>query len=89
MNDSSHILPNKNILKQATIQAIKDLGGEAKTKEINTKVAENLNLSEELLSIEDENGTGTMYEYRMRWIRTELKGKLHNPKRGYWILVED
>lgn len=68
---------------------MKELGGEAKTLEINKKVAEILNLSEELLLKEDEDGIGTLYEYRMRWIRTELKGMLKNPIRGLWVLVDD
>jgi restriction system protein len=81
--------PMKNVLKDATIQAIKELGGTATTQQINSKVAEILDLSEEILTLEDESGIGTMYEYRMRWIRTELKGKILNPKRGVWVLAED
>ena len=35
---------------------------------------------------EDESGVGTEYNYRMRWIRTELReeGKIKNIKRGIW-----
>ena len=57
-------------------------------KNINDAVAKNLNISDELLSIEDANCTGTEYSYRMRWARTELKqkGKIKNVERGEWRL---
>ena len=50
---------------------------------------QHLNLSEEYLLSEDENGLGTAYNYRMRWIRTELKkeGKIINIKRGIWRIA--
>jgi restriction system protein len=89
MGHKNYSFPEKNELKEATIEAIKELGGTATTQQINTKVAELLKLSDEILTLEDESGIGTMYEYRMRWIRTELKGKILNPKRGVWVLPED
>ena len=67
----------------------KGLAWTVTTQQINTKVAELLKLSQEILTLEDESGIGTMYEYRMRWIRTELKGKILHPKRGIWVLPED
>lgn len=82
MEHNNFSFPEKNVLKEATIEAIKELSGTATTQQINTKVAELLKLSQEILTLEDESGIGTMYEYRMRWIRTELKGKILNPKRG-------
>ena len=88
MSNKNHCFPEKSKLKEVTIQAIKELGGTATTKQINSKVAEILHLSEEVLTIEDEIGVGTMYEYRMRWVRTELKGEILNPKRGIWTLPE-
>lgn len=88
MIDKINIFPEKSQLKQATLQALQELGGKATTKEINAKVAQILNLSEEVLAMEDENGVGTVYEYRMRWIRTELKGQILNPKKGHWVLAE-
>jgi restriction endonuclease Mrr len=67
---------------------LRQADGVMKTADINDAVAKNLNISDELLSIEDANCTGTEYSYRMRWARTELKqkGKIKNVKRGEWRL---
>ena len=77
-------IPTKNELKIATIDVLKEKNSECTTEYINDQVAKHLNLSEEYLLSEDENGLGTAYNYRMRWIRTELKkeGKIINIKRG-------
>lgn len=89
MDRRKNYFPEKSELKEATIQALKSFGGIATTQQINLKVAEILNLSDEVLTMEDESGLGTVYEYRMRWIRTELKGKILNPKRGTWVLTDE
>ena len=36
--------------------------------------------------MEDDNGLDNAIDYRMRWVRTELKkeGILSNPTRGFW-----
>lgn len=88
MTGKNKIFPEKSQLKEATLQVLKEMSGKGTTKEINSKVAQILDLSEEVLTMEDENGLGTAYEYRMRWIRTELKGQIINPKKGHWILAE-
>ena len=76
-------IPTKNELKIATIDVLKEKNSECTTEYINDQVAKHLNLSE------DENGLGTAYNYRMRWIRTELKkeGKIINIKRGIWRIA--
>lgn len=81
--------PTKNELKIATIDVLKEKNNECTTKYINEQVAKRLNLSEEYLLIEDESGLDTVYNYRMRWIRTELKkeGKIKNIKRGVWRIA--
>lgn len=83
------VLPAKKDLVDATLEVLTEVGGTVSTKTINRLVAEKLQISEETLMIEDENGCGTAYEYRMRWIRTELKQKkiIANPKRGEWKLA--
>ena len=82
-------IPTKNELKIATIDVLKEKNSECTTEYINDQVAKHLNLSEEYLLSEDENGLGTAYNYRMRWIRTELKkeGKIINIKRGIWRIA--
>lgn len=56
------------------------------SQEMNDQVAQKLELSEELLSIEDANCSGSEYSYRIRWARTLLKqrGMICNPSRGFW-----
>jgi restriction endonuclease Mrr len=87
--DKVNVMPTKAELMDAVIKALDSLGGSAKTSEIDAKVAETMNLSEELLALEDDNSTGTVYSYKMRWARTELKqkGVLTNPVRGIWAVV--
>lgn len=82
--------PSKKELTEAILVAF---DGDASiiltTTEINDKVAQILNIPEELLLLEDENCSGSKYSYLMRWARTELKQKhkIINPERGKWKLV--
>ena len=52
-------IPTKNELKIATIDVLKEKNSECTTEYINDQVAKHLNLSEEYLLSEDENGLGT------------------------------
>jgi len=81
--------PMKSELMNAIMKMLNASGGVARTAEIDAKVAEALNLSEELLTLEDDTSTGTVYSYKMRWARTELrlKGMITNPSRGVWKIV--
>ncbi len=56
MRNKNHYFPEKNEFKEATLQAIRDFGGTATTQQINSKVAELLELSKEILALEDESG---------------------------------
>lgn len=78
-------LPSKKELMDSTLHVLQ-ANKVMKTADINAAVAKDLNLSDEILSIEDANCAGTEYSYRMRWARTELKqkGKIENVKRGEW-----
>ena len=84
-----NIMPTKAELMDAILSTMVSFGGSAKTSEIDAKVAEVMNLSNDLLTQEDDSSTGTVYSYKMRWARTELrrKGILANPSRGTWIVV--
>lgn len=79
-------LPSKKELMDSILHVLRQTDDVMKTADINEAVAKSLNLSDELLAIEDTNCTGTEYSYRMRWARTELKqkGKIENVKRGEW-----
>ncbi|MFC1903733.1 winged helix-turn-helix domain-containing protein, partial [Chloroflexota bacterium] len=75
-------LPSHNELREAVLQALEELGGEASTSEINEKVIEIMHLPEEIVSIEHPDGVCTLLDYRLRWIRNDLKGKIQNVSRG-------
>ena len=81
--------PSNSELEDAVLASIKALGGEATTDKINQKVIEILNLSDEIVQMEDESGLGTKLNYRLRWSRTNLKsrGQIKNIKRGTWSLA--
>lgn len=80
--------PSNSVLEEAVLNALKELGGEATTEQINLKVIEILSLPDEIVQMEDESGLGTKLNYRLRWSRTNLKsrGQIKNIKRGTWSL---
>ena len=80
--------PSNSTLEKAVLDALKELGGEATTEQINQKVIEILELPDEIVQMEDESGIGTRLNYRLRWSRTNLKsrGQIKNIKRGTWSL---
>lgn len=84
----NNYFPSNSMLEEAVLNALKELGGEAPTEQINQKVIEILNLPDDIVQMEDESGLGTKLNYRLRWCRTNLKscGKIKNIKRGTWSL---
>ncbi|MFC2039848.1 winged helix-turn-helix domain-containing protein [Chloroflexota bacterium] len=85
---NEHRLPSNNELREAVLKALEKLGGEASTSEINEKVVEIMHLPEEVIKMEHPDGLCTMLDYRLRWIRNGLKGKIQNVSRGRWKLVK-
>lgn len=81
--------PSSIEMEKAIIEALQYLGGTADVRSINKKVIELLNLSEEVVQLEDENGVGTLLDYRLRWSRTKLKnmGEIVNVKKGVWSIA--
>ena len=84
-------LPSAKDLLNPLLEAVKQLGGSGTIEEINTRVAENLQLPDDQLDIPHNpaNDTRTEFEYRMAWARTTLKlaGLLDNSTRGVWSLT--
>lgn len=82
--------PSNVILEEAVLKALENLGGEASVLAINQEVIRILDLSEEVVMLEDESGLGTKLDYRLRWCRTNLKSKhkIKNIKRGTWALID-
>ena len=82
-------LPTFDELLVPTVKAIIDLGGSGTIEEINSKVYEIANLSDDILLIpHGDKGTTIEVDYRIAWSRTYLKkfGLLENSARGIWAL---
>ncbi len=71
------------------LNAMKELGGSGSNSEIEDKVAELMNLTDEELSI-IHRGNRSKFVYRLAWTRNYLKrfGLLENSKRGVWSLTK-
>lgn len=82
--------PSKIELENAVLKSLIILGGTASNENINNKVIEIMDLSEEIIKMEDESGIGTKLNYRLRWVRTELKekNKIKNISRGIWSIID-
>ena len=82
-------LPTYEELIIPTVKALVELGGSGSIEEINTKVYEIANISDDILKIpHGEEGTRNEVEYRLAWSRTYLKkfGLLENSSKGIWAL---
>ena len=82
-------IPNYATLIEATFSALKMLGGSGKNAEINSKVAEILELSNEVQDIPHLNSSSlSEVNYRCAWARTILKnyGALENSARSVWTI---
>lgn len=82
-------IPNYATLIEATFSALKLLGGSGKNDEINSKVAEILELSNEIQDIPHLNSSSlSEVNYRCAWARTILKnyGALENSARSVWTI---
>lgn len=80
--------PSNRMLEEAIVVALQQLGGEARVPAINAKVIEILQLPQEIVELEDDYGIGTKLSYRLRWARTNLKGKkIDNVVKGTWKLI--
>ncbi|MDM5326851.1 winged helix-turn-helix domain-containing protein [Neobacillus sp. CF12] len=87
--DKDNGFPNNKQLREATLIALEELGGSAKTQDINAKVIELLEIPEDIVKLPHPDGVCTLLDYRLRWARTDLKGirSIENTKRGIWSLV--
>ncbi|MBD1865942.1 restriction endonuclease [Cyanobacteria bacterium FACHB-471] len=89
MKRSVSSVPTFDSMLLPTIQALQILGGSGTTEEIYEKVAQLLNLPDEVLEILHGNTSQSEVEYRLAWSRTYLKkyGLLQNSSRGVWSLA--
>lgn len=82
-------LPTFDDLLVPTVKALIELGGSGTIEEINSKVYEIANLTDDIILIpHGEKGTTNEVDYRIAWSRTYLKkfGLLENSTRGIWAL---
>ena len=86
-------IPTYDAFMNPVVQALRALGGSGNIEEINNKVAEIINLSDEQLEIlhAPDKSAQTEVEYRLAWARTYLKkyGILENSRRGVWALTSE
>lgn len=83
-------IPNYPVLIENTFLALKELGGSGKNNEIDSKVAELMKLSEEVLAVAHLNSSSlSEVSYRLAWARTLLKnyGAVENSSRGVWAIT--
>lgn len=84
-------LPTFDELLIPTIQALRELGGSGTIEEINGKVYEIAQITDDVLQIpHNKDGTVSEVDYRLAWSRTYLKkyGLLENSSRGVWALLK-
>ena len=84
------IIPNYAQLVEYTFVAIKLLGGSGKNNEINDKVAELMNLGDEVIAVPHlDSSSLSEVNYRCAWARTLLKnyGALENSARSVWSIT--
>lgn len=84
-------VPSYDKLMIPVLKALISLGGSGTIEEINEKVSELENFSEEILQIpHKEEGSRSEIDYRLAWARTYLKkfGLLENSARGVWNLTQ-
>lgn len=84
-------MPTFDELMNPMLKALRELGGSGSVDEIHEKVAEALDVPEEILAQlhNPETGNATEIEYRLAWARTYLKryGVLENSARGVWAIT--
>ena len=84
-------VPSYDKLMIPVLNALISLGGSGTIEEINEKVYELENFSEEILKVSHkEDGSQNEVDYRLAWARTYLKkfGLLENSARGVWNLTD-
>ena len=84
-------IPTYDSMMNPLLEALRSLGGSGTIEEVDGKVAEIMNLSDEQLEVlqDPDKGSRTKFEYRLAWTRTYLKnyGLLENSSRGVWALT--
>ena len=84
-------VPTFDALMNPLVHALKTLGGSATIEELEAKVAEILQLTDEQLEVihDPKRGGRSQFSYNLAWSRTYLKrfGTIENSSRGIWALT--
>lgn len=84
-------IPTFDMFFNPLIDALNQLGGSGTNEEIDSRVAEIMDLSNEQLEVlhNPDKSSQTEVQYRLAWARTYLKkyGLLENSSRGVWSLT--
>lgn len=84
------VIPTYAQLIENTFIALKELGGSGKNTEINDKVAQLMNLPDDVLDVPYLNSSSmSEVNYRCAWARTLLKnhGAIENSARSVWAIT--
>ena len=84
-------LPPERELRRVTLQAMRSISLPASNNEINSAVADRLELTPEQRAVMHSNGTQSKLAYDTAWARTALKtaGAAENVGRALWALTEE
>lgn len=86
MAGETSLVPAYHELMWPTLRAVRELGHSARLGEIEERVIETEDFSEEQLAVLHNEGPSSELQYRLAWARTYLKGMgaLANTSRGVW-----
>ena len=89
MSESPLPLPSFDKFIIPIVHALRALGGSASVDELNTRVIQDLSLSDEVATYRRKTASVNEVPYRMAWARTYLKngGVLERTARGVWALT--
>lgn len=73
-----------------TLKALGAMGGSASNTELSERLADLMNLTDDVLDVPHKDGPLSSVDYRAAWSRTHLKfvGAVENSSRGVWAITE-
>lgn len=87
------VVPSHTACFNPILKALRTLGGSASIEELNSRVAADMGLSDDVLAIphDEEHGGQSEFAYRTAWARTYLKvaGLITNSERAVWSLTPE
>ncbi len=83
-------MPSQVELMWPMLRALDELGGSASIREVDDRVATDMDVSEAVLEVVHGDGPQSEFAYRCAWARTRLRriGAVNNSARGVWAITE-